>query len=51
MTTTGAFGMVSVRCEGGTSHNPTESVTAADADAEADARLTFQVLNDFPGVL
>ena len=49
MTTTGAFGMVSVCCEGGTSHNPAENVT--NADAEADARLTFQVLNDFPGVL
>jgi allantoate deiminase len=48
MTTTGAFGMVSVRCEGGTSHNPAESVTIADA--EAVARSIFQVLNDFPGI-
>ena len=40
-------GMVFVRCEGGVSHNPAENITAADA--EAGARVLFQVLNDFPG--
>lgn len=41
-------GMVFVRCEGGVSHNPAENITAADA--EAGARVLFQVLSDFPGV-
>ena len=38
-------GMVFVRCEGGVSHNPAESITAADA--EAGARVLLRVLNDF----
>ena len=38
-------GMIFVRCEGGVSHNPAESITAADA--EAGARVLLQVLNDF----
>ena len=40
--------MIFVRCEGGVSHNPAESITAADA--EAGARVLLQVLRDFPGV-
>jgi allantoate deiminase len=40
-------GMIFVRCDGGVSHNPAESITAADA--EAGARVLLQVLNDFPG--
>ncbi len=48
MTTTGAFGAVLVRCEGGVSHNPAENVTAADA--VAGARVLLQVLSDFPGI-
>jgi allantoate deiminase len=38
-------GMIFVRCEGGVSHNPAESITAADA--EAGMRVLLQVLNDF----
>ncbi len=41
-------GMIFVRCEGGISHNPDETITAADA--EAGARVLLQVLNDFPGI-
>jgi allantoate deiminase len=41
-------GMIFVRCEGGVSHNPAESITAADS--EAGARVLLQVLCDFPGV-
>ncbi len=37
-------GMIFVRCEGGVSHNPAESITAADA--EAGMRVLLQVLND-----
>jgi allantoate deiminase len=40
--------MIFVRCEGGVSHNPAESITAADA--AAGARVLLQVLCDFPGV-
>lgn len=40
-------GMIFVRCEAGVSHNPAESITAADA--EAGARVLLQVLSDFPG--
>ncbi len=48
MTTTGALGMVFVRRDGGVSHNPAENITAADA--EAGARVLFQVSSDFPGI-
>ncbi len=48
MTMTGAFGMVSGRCEGGVSHDPAENITAANA--EAGARALLQVLSDFPGI-
>jgi allantoate deiminase len=40
-------GMIFVRCNGGVSHNPAESITAADATAGA--RVLLQVLNDLPG--
>ena len=49
MTTTGALGMVLVRCEGGVRHNPDENITVAGA--EAGARVLFQVSSDFPEVL
>ncbi len=48
MTTTGVFGAVLVRCEGGVSHNPAENITAANV--EAGARVLLQVLSDFPGI-
>lgn len=40
-------GMIFVRCEGGVSHNPAESITAADA--EAGARVLLETLFDLVG--
>ena len=39
------IGMIFVRCAGGISHNPAESVT--DADAEAGARVLMRVIESF----
>ncbi len=49
MTTTGALGMIFVGCEGGVTHSPAENI--ATADAEAGARVSFQVSSDFPEIL
>ncbi len=49
MTTTGALGMNFVLCEGGVTHNPAENI--ATADAEAGARVSFQVSSDFSGIV
>ena len=38
-------GMIFVRCKGGVSHNPAESITAADA--ETGARVLYEVLRRF----
>jgi allantoate deiminase len=38
-------GMIFVRCKGGISHNPAESITAADA--ETGARVLYEVLRRF----
>ena len=39
-------GMIFVRCKGGISHNPAESITAADA--ETGARVLLELLRHFP---
>jgi allantoate deiminase len=38
--------MIFVRCKDGVSHNPAESITAADA--ETGARVLYEVLRHFP---
>ncbi len=48
MTTTGALGADLARREGGVRHDPAETIAAADA--EAGARVLFQVSSDFPGI-